>query len=370
MRIGILTLPIETGYGNIMQAFALKTALEQNGHKIIFLRRLRKKYKYDVKRIIRRIVKKYLFGHRDTIILIDRKEINEYPLITQNTRQFIDKYLAPFSPKYFTSKAFKEIEKIGLDAIVVGSDQVWRPGCMDKIEDYFLCGINSSIKRYAYAASFGIDKWTYSKNQTKHCKAAIKKFNFVTVREQSGVNLCINNLEYSPTFVLDPTLLFDYNFYMSLVKEHDIQKEHKICAFVLDRSDEKISLLKRWCTGINKEFVFASNNTEDREAPIKERIAPSVESWLDTFYSSDCVFTDSFHGCAFSIIFRKPFYVYINKKRGADRFYSLLSLFGLQKCIINDDTDFNIIPSIDWNNVETILSRMRVISNNYISSIK
>lgn len=369
MKIGILTLPIETGYGSIMQAFALKSALEQHGHKIIFIRRLRKKNKYNFKRIIRRATKKYLFGKKETIIFIDRKELKEYPIITQNTKLFTDKYLKPYTPKYLTSSEFKNIENIGLDAIVVGSDQVWRPGCMDNIEDYFLYGINKSIKRYAYAASFGIESWTYSKRQTKRCKSAIKNFMAVSVREMSGVNLCSEHLGVSPLFVLDPTLLFDYNFYMSFVKEHNSEKDHKICAFILDRSQEKINLINKWSKGINKEFVFAANNTEDRQAPIKERIAPSVESWLDTFNSSDCVFTDSFHGCAFSIIFRKPFYVFINKNRGADRFYSLLNLFGLQKCIINKNTNFDIIPDIDWNNVEITLEKMRDLSNDFISSI-
>lgn len=369
MKIGLLTLPVETGYGSIMQAFALKSALEKHGHQVIFIRRLRKKYNYNLKRILRRTVKKYFLGKTNTVIFIDRKENKEYPIITQNTQHFIDTHLKPFSPIYLSSRDFKNIENIGLDAIVVGSDQVWRPGCMDNIEDYFLYGIDKPIKRYAYAASLGIDKWNYSKKQTEHCREAVRKFNLVSVREKSGVDLCNRYLGIMPTLVLDPTLLFENKFYLSLVQEHDPNKDHKICAFILDRSQEKLDLLSKWCSGIHKCFVFAANNTEDRQAPLKDRIAPSVESWLDCFNSSDCVFTDSFHGCVFSIIFRKPFYVYINANRGADRFNSLLSLFDLQECIINENTRFDIIPNIDWIKVEKRLNEMRVLSNNFISSI-
>lgn len=103
---------------------------------------------------------------------------------------------------------------------------------------------------------------------------------------------------------------------------------------------------------------------------MEKRIAPSIEEWLDSFFSSDCVFTDSFHGCAFAIIFRKPFYVYINKERGAERFYSLAKLLGLEQCIISENTNLSDIPRIDWVKVEENLSKMRDISNRFLSQIK
>lgn len=368
MKIGLLTLPLETGYGGIMQAFALKTALEKRGHQVILIRRLRRKHK--LKRVFRRAIKKYVFLKKDTIIFIDKKEENEFPFVTQYTQKFIDSHLMPFSKAYFSSLAFKGIEHLGLDAVVVGSDQVWRPGCMDNIEDYFLTGIAGNIKRYAYAASLGSDAWVYTKKETACCREAVKLFSAVSVREQSGVSLCKKNLGVTPTFVLDPTLLFDSDFYMSFVNEHAVEKEHKICAFILDRSYEKLDILGKFSEQIGKDYFFAANNTEDRNAPLADRIAPSVESWLDSFYSADCVFTDSFHGCVFSIIFRKPFYVFINSARGADRFYSLLRLFGLEQCMIRENTDFSKIPNIDWDNVERVLVEMRKVSNDFLSDIE
>ena len=89
---------------------------------------------------------------------------------------------------------------------------------------------------------------------------------------------------------------------------HDLTKEHKICAFVLDRTSEKQSILLKLSRMYNKKYFFASNNTENRQAHLQDRIAPSVESWLDSFDSADVIFTDSFHGCAFSIIFRKYYF--------------------------------------------------------------
>lgn len=368
MKIGLLTLPVGIGYGGIMQAFALKTVLTQLGHEVIVIRRIRKKYK--LKRIIRRTIKKYVFGKKDTIIFIDRKNEIEYPIVTKNIQPFIDNYLKPFSPTYLTSSEFKNINSLGLDAIVVGSDQVWRPGFMDKVEDYFLYGIDNRIKRYAYAASFGVSTWIYTNKQTKRCKNAAQKFIAISVREKSGVDLCKQHLNVDSILVLDPTLLFDGDFYMSYVKEHDQAKEHKICAYILDRSSDKMSVLDNLSKSLHKDYFFAASENENEEAPLEKRIAPSIEEWLDSFFSSDCVFTDSFHGCAFAIIFRKPFYVYINKERGAERFYSLAKLLGLEQCIISENTNLSGIPRIDWVKVEKNLSKMRDISNNFLSQIK
>ena len=68
------------------------------------------------------------------------------------------------------------------------------------------------------------------------------------------------------------------------------------------------------------------------------------------------VFTDSFHGCVFSIIFNKPFWVIGNKERGNARFDSLLNLFGLEsrRLDINSLENIELTAPIDWNKVNTI----------------
>ncbi len=367
MKIGLLTLPIETGYGSIMQAFALKTALTNLGHEVILLRRLRKKNKYPIKRILRRFIKKFILQKWDTIIFIDKKEINEYPIISQHTQKFIDTHLQPYSPIYLTSDEFIHVNELGLDAIVVGSDQVWRPDYVDCIEDFYLLGISPKIRKYSYAASFGVSTWEYNKKQTKHCQKAIRQFIKTSVREKSGVTLCQQNLDIIPQFVLDPTLLFTKSFYQQYINQHDSNRDGKFCVFVLDRNKEKLNIINKLSAYLNTKFYYAANNTEDRSAPLNERIAPSVSSWLDAFNSAKVIFTDSFHGCAFSIIFEKDFYVYINQGRGTDRFNSLLSLLGLENRIITSNTDLAKIPPIDWKSVREKLDTMRKKSKEFLN---
>ena len=163
MRIGLLTLPLETGYGSILQAYVLKTVLTRQGHEVILIRRLVKKKRFDGWNILKRSVKKYIF-RKPACVFYDKKVYDEYLVITQHTQPFIDKWLQPFSPVYYNSRAYEDIRDLKCDAYIVGSDQVWRKGCMEEIKDYYFSPIDGrTAKLIAYAASFGIDEWTYSK---------------------------------------------------------------------------------------------------------------------------------------------------------------------------------------------------------------
>ena len=86
---------------------------------------------------------------------------------------------------------------------------------------------------------------------------------------------------------------------------------------------------------------------------------PPVENWIQDFYDSDFVVTDSFHAVAFLIIFNKPFYVIINEGRGSARFESILSQFNLRNRIIRDDSLPSSHQTIDWASVNDLLKIKR-----------
>ena len=99
-------------------------------------------------------------------------------------------------------------EQFHFDAFVVGSDQVWRPRYNAYIPNLFLDFTEGmSVKRIAYAASFGTDQWEFSAEQTTISSFLAKKFDIVSVREASGIQLCKQNLGVDAIQVLDPSLL-------------------------------------------------------------------------------------------------------------------------------------------------------------------
>lgn len=374
MRIGLLTLPLETGYGSIMQAYALKSILEKQGHEVYLIRRHIKKRRFIFSNIIKRFVKKYIF-HKKTLVFYDKKVYDEFPIITKNTQLFINQYLKPFTPLYYSSKEFEDVKNFNFDAIIVGSDQVWRPGCMENVLDYFLTFIDTSkTKLISYAASFGVNEWKYTAKQTEIAKKKLKSFVGVSVREKSGVSLCKKYLDCNAKFVLDPTMLLSINDYIKLIgdKNSNVEKyKNNVTAFILDRTEDKAIAVDKLCKSMQCSYNFACNNTEDRFAPLNERIAPEVSDWLKSLYYSRFVFTDSFHGCAFCIIFNKPFILYVNEGRGSARFDSLLSLFRLKDRIITNSSDIDSLPineAIDWDIVNKIRKDMIFESMSFLKS--
>ncbi len=357
MKIGILTLPLHTNYGGILQAYALQTLLESMGHEVVVFDTPNKLslppfWKLPLsfgKRILLKIM-----GRRSWVF--QERHFNMVrSVVARDIQQFVDERI---HRKVFTR--FSSLDAKDYDAIVVGSDQVWRmvyfvPNWLKQpMENAFLSFTKGwNIKRISYAASFGTDKWEYTEKQTRLCKDALQKFDAVSVREENGVKLCKQYFEANALHVLDPTMLLAADDYIDLFKQKQTPKsEGTLLNYVLDETDEINNLIKR--VAFERNLIpFAVNNPfeSDDTKPLSQRIKKSVEVWLRGFYDADFVITDSFHACVFSIIFKKQFVVVGNRKRGLARFESLLNLFALEDRLVDANVDIANIPQIDYDSV-------------------
>lgn len=367
MRIGILTLPLHTNYGGILQAYALQTVLERMGHNVVVfdtdkhwsLPLWKAPLSYG-KRIL-----KNLLG-RKSVIFAERKANREYPIISKNTQQFIDKYI-----HRLVVNDLNTLQEKDFDAIVVGSDQIWRAIYYPKIENAYLkFAEHWNIKRITYAASFGTDNLDeYTHKQIQRCGRLIKRFNAVSVREKSGVDLCKIHFGIDAKHVLDPTMLLEAEDYIKLFNDANIPKSKgTLLTYILDETEEEEQLIEQIAQE-RKLISFRGNSkVEDSKAKIEERIQPPVEQWLRGFYDADYVVTDSFHACVFSILFKKQFVVYGNKGRGMARFLSLLSMFGLESRLITSVEEYKQLPEIDYNKVYNLLNEQKEISMSYLKN--
>lgn len=342
MRIGILTLPLHTNYGGILQAYALQTVLERMGHEACVIQRPWRKqivwWKYPLQ-ILKRCISRYILGRNSSIfseIIWNRNQA----VIERNTQEFIDKYIHTYQIKQIS-----DLKETDFDVIVVGSDQIWRPKYYrlhyKYIEDAFLSFTKKwSVKRIAYAPSFGTDEWEYSKVETQECGNLLQKFDAVSVREQSGIELCEKYLGHKDVqWVLDPTMLLNKEDYERLIPKDTIAPGDLMC-YVLDANDEINNLITKIASENDMKVFQAASDVDNVLLPIEKRIQPPVESWLSGFRDAKLVITDSFHACVFSILFRKPFVVIGNKNRGYSRFESLLKRFGLENRLIENASQF------------------------------
>ena len=334
MKIAILTLPLRYNYGGILQNFALQTMLKRMGHEVITLEP--KRYRYTWWQYIlygtQHFIGRYLRGHNATEVLEEWNRDLPIRMMGKNTFSFIDRYIR--RKEY--SNLSMEVNSHDYDAFIVGSDQVWRPEYNTNIANMFLDFTEGwNIKRFAYAASFGVDTWSQPRDITTTCREALQAFDGVSVREDSGEDLCQDVFGVKATHVLDPTLLLTKEDYFSILKLDKVKKsEGNLLVYILDYTQEKEELIHRITEEKNLTPFRVNSDVENwKEKDINKKIQPPVEQWVRGFYDADYVVTDSFHACVFSIIFNKPFVLLVNSYRGSARFQSLCQQLSLNELI-------------------------------------
>lgn len=355
MNIGIVTQPLIGNFGGILQNYALQQILIQLGHNPITIDL---RYGISKKRYILRYLKYTLnkiTSHNSSFL-----EPRYQPRSSSEVDLFIKKYIKTSSPTTFYHKSL--ISKYKLEALIVGSDQVWRPAYnVSFMNDMFLAfAKNTSIKRIAYAASYGTADTEYSQQLINELEFFANKFDAISVRELSGIKLTDYYFKLPATKVLDPTLLLSANTYLPIIKDStDIQKY--IFCYILDPDSHILSFINR----VQKEKDIPIKIISDQQG----NLSPS--DWIKYIRNAEFVITDSFHGTVFSIIFHKQFITFCNANRGADRFISLLSPLSMNNRILTSqisDIQFQQLlnATINWESIDAKLEEQRTDSINFL----
>lgn len=364
MRIGIFTHTPKTNYGGILQAYALQTVLERMGNEVVVFDKpftesriplWKKPLSYT-----KRFINWYVLHKRKIHLFQEKFNYQREKTSRKYTQQFIDKYI-----HRFVINDLPEIRQEDLDAIVVGSDQIWRMHYFKfmwskKSADAFLAFTNSwNIKRIAYAASFGTDSSDIPNNEIELCKEMISKFDAVSVREDSGVKICDTLFGIKADRMPDPTLLLGKEDYINLIPNYSYKSQKtQLLSYMLDDNAEK-EILRRKISIWKKLYIKITNTADNWKEGEAFMCQPPVEEWLRAFAESEYVITDSFHACVFSIIFHRQFTVVANKERGMARFLSLLKTFGLEDRLIQSPSDYHPLPDIDYSKINKILNLER-----------
>lgn len=376
MKIGILTLPLHTNYGGILQAWALQTVLERMGHEVEVLNKKRRiiiDWKHYPVIVAKRLVSRFMLHRYSGPIFIERQVNHERDVIEQYTSDFVKQHI-----KCHYYRTIDDLVKIDYDAIVVGSDQVWshiHAGniCGTVINAFLPFTLGKKMIRISYAASFGKDQWEYTDQETCKSKELVKKFDGISVREESAIALCRDKLGVKAACHLDPTLLLNAEDY---VKDLAIDKvphsKGNLLLYIIDNNSNKTKVADAIAMRLKLTPFAVNSRAEDMSGQsfsIEERIQPPVEQWLRGFYDAEFVVTDSFHACVFSILFHKPFIVIGNPDRGMARFENLLSKLNLTSRLVetSSQVDVELINApIDWDDVHNRLALLRTESENYL----
>lgn len=355
MKIGVVTLPFHTNYGGILQAFALQTILKRLGNEVFFVRR--SKEKVCIGTLIKDIVKD-VFCFLMPVKIIPTALFPYYN--KRHFRSFIKRRIQEY---YLQSNRINSF-----DTLIVGSDQVWRSwGDNWDLMFYFLDFAKGwETKKISYAASFGVNTWSFANDTTEKIKSLLSTFDAISVREIDAVSLVKEKLNLDAEWVLDPTMLLTKEDYKKELRL-SLGVKKKLITYILDNDEKKQCIIDYVSRELNclPYDIGKTRVIENKTEPF-----PSIESWLEHFIETDNVITDSFHGTVFSINFNKNFIVLSNHFRGQSRILSVLTMFGLENRLVTNmkEAEEALKTPIDWTIVNMKLERERNKSIEFLKS--
>lgn len=339
MKIGILTFHWANNYGAVIQTYALLSKLKELGHEAYIIDR-----RMVYKGILRKLYHKFSYEH----FFSWRKFWKD-----------ADAFLQPKTKTYTShDELVKKFYKENFDAVIVGSDQVWRWKLIGL--NYFFDFItDNKTKRYSYAASFGLNEWHGTEEDRNAISELLKKFNRISVREESGVKICKETFGVDAELVLDPTLLHTGYFYeQTLLKNHNRQQSGKVVSYILGKNNKKqVKEIAEWAKNINLKHneLFWTSIEHPSLIGKSEFHATHVTptEWLNEIRNAEYIITNSFHATVFSILFQKQFVVLTHDVGGQNRLETLFNSLGIKGCtattideakeIINNRIDYTAV---------------------------
>ena len=364
--VGILTIwqwiCRQDNYGSLLQAYALQHTLKEMGLNPIVLRcasNAEETFREKLKPPFYYWVKSIFSSKKKRRRAIERYFQTRYP---RHFMVFAQKHLN-LSPFNFALDDFENIDLRELDALVVGSDQVWISP-----HPTYLCASTYRPKlciSYAASADWSqTERFNHAFNQLNHHLTAI------SLREQEGVALCHALGRPDAKWVLDPTLLLSSETWRNLQDSANVPQGGIAAYMVKDFPEEQQQHLKQYAKTCNTTcWTVGVQGAEGDLLKTKNTLWLSPQQWLAWIASSELVVTNSFHGLCFAILFHRPFVAFCPPDRSPHRYLNLLSRLGLEDRLIHSLDRISAISAnpINWEAVDQRLETARVASIDFLS---
>lgn len=253
------------------------------------------------------------------------------------------KAFSVFRKKYIKTTPFcenlQEIAALGLDTMVCGSDQIWNPTITNGVQPIFFGEVNGIEKRISYAASVGKDK--FDKEDEEKIKELVCQLDYCSVREENTAEYISSFTNKTIETVCDPVFLLDLEDYKSVTSRRLIKKEY-VFLYSVVHNECLTEIAKDYAEKHGLELIEICAS-KDKNATHKQITSYGPSEFLSCLQYAKTVFTNSFHGTAFSLIFEKDFYI-VDNKAGGSRITNLLSKVGLLERLISKTIEKDFVP--------------------------
>ena len=329
----ILTLHFYNNFGSVLQAYALRRTLEKAG------------YQADILPYRPRLPEYTYFQDQDL-----------QKAYTEKCSKFVEfrcRALSMAEDTKWTDKQWQDY-----DAYIVGSDIVWGKEFSGLDPAYFLDFVPDSKWKIAYAASVILTKDGKTEDDVLFAKQ-IPFFDAVSVRETSSVACIQRFTTREVTAVLDPTLLLTQEEYAPLeIEIKEAQERPYLLSYFLTHDPAEVdytnSIAKKLGRRVIHYFADYPARVFPEDAGCFAFAGPG--EFLSYVKNAACVFTNSFHGTCFAMIYRKPFYTYMAKRAMLSRVRDTVVRLGMEDRFFSDFRDLaKVSLEIDYSELEARL---------------
>lgn len=343
MKIGVLTWFFGNNYGAKAHSFALQEILKSMGHTVEMI----SYYPNNVK----------LFNIR---MNLNTPHIKYHPIIFLKCLLRCKRFDSWTKKKYCATKKVttaSEIDSLGFDVIIVGSDEVFN--YEHKFFDYIYYGVGLQTRLIAYAPSSGqadcnvcFDKLT--------CES-LERFDYLSARDEHTKKLLLTNTKKEIALALDPTLLYEFE----IEKDSFAGRVPYILIYSFDTWDIYKDYVKAFAKMKNLKIICIGRRCTWAD---QSYISADFMSWLSAFKHASYVFTDSFHGVVFSIKNRKQFLI-VSRRDKINKIKDLLSQVGINRDFYTGkiSVDDYFAEEIDYAPVQDRMSELKKKSLGYLT---
>lgn len=383
-KIGIAAVTYKENFGSALQTYATQYTLERLGYdaRIFEIKGVHrqihiKKLLYYAGRMFDPIELKYLLANLKSRSRKSASASTDHYAQDMNVRKQV---YADFNKKWNKMlplvKGWSGLTKQAseMDAVVVGSDQLWRPsnivGCYFTLEF-----VPDKVKKIAFSTSFGVPE--LPANLHKHAKKFLSRIDFISVRENSGADIVMRESGLGATVVCDPTMMLTAEGWMHIQEEKPFAVGKYILMYLMGDNPEQREFVKQLSKKTDCRIIGllhgATYIAYDEEVADEKPFNVGPSEFVNLIRNAEYVCTDSFHCCVFSILNSTKFFAFRRWPDGSkfsanDRLYTLLDFTGLSRRMLMGTEDVNkcIADDIDFVPVLEKVAEKRKMSMEFL----
>lgn len=316
-KLGICACYQHKNYGSQLQSYATTVELARRNIDFEIIRYKKKTTPLLLIKSLPRLLNPIFIN--DRIIETSQKKmmLKLHPQLAQDNAvrnaafdKFSQSRFKKLSPVYYGYEQLKEQSK-KYTAVMVGSDQLWSPSGITSNFYNLMFADNNTVK-ISYATSFGVSQ--INPRYHKIYNTFLNRLNFISVRENSGKKIVEKLSSNKAEVVCDPVILLDAEQWLKEIPNKRLYDEPYIFAYFLGKSAEYRDAVTKFAKQKGLKIVtephMDSYNKADENFGDYTPFDIGPAEFVNLIRNAEYVFTDSFHGSVFSMLYQKHFLVF------------------------------------------------------------